>query len=181
VQHERIVANDLVEDVLRLLRGDLVHQGVQVQVKLAPELPDPDADRVGLQQVLINLVMNACDAMAALPRDDRRLTVSTRLDGPDLLRVSVSDNGRGIASDMLEQVFAPFYTEKANGLGLGLSVCRTIITAHGGELWADNSSGRGATFQFTLPATAAPYFGNSSVSAARNAQPCEPPAGLAAK
>ena len=151
VQPQALNVNDLVLEVLKLVRSDLVNQGVIAHTELALNPPVLHADRVSLQQVLINLVMNACDAMAGIAGKDRRFTITTELAGDDLVRVSVSDNGTGIPSEKLEQVFAPFYTTKAHGMGLGLSVCRTIIAAHGGELRAANNSGHGATFYFTLP------------------------------
>jgi signal transduction histidine kinase len=107
---------------------------------------------VQLQQVLLNLVMNGCDAMAGGARDNRRLTIRTRRAEDGSVHISVTDCGEGIAPEKLEQVFDPFYTTKSHGMGLGLAVCRTIITAHGGKLWATNNPKRGATFHFTLPA-----------------------------
>ncbi len=151
VQPLPLNVNEVVQEVLKLVRSDLVNRGIVAHTELALNPLILHADRVSLQQVLINLVMNACDAMAGMTGEDRQFTISTELTGDDLVRVSVSDNGTGIAPETLEQVFAPFYTTKAHGLGLGLSVCRTIIAAHGGELWAANNPGRGATFCFTLP------------------------------
>ena len=101
--------------------------------------------------MLINLVTNACDAMADMPREARVLTIRTGLDGNGFVLISVCDAGPGIAEGKLEQVFEPFFTSKANGMGLGLSVCRTIVNAHGGKLWAEHNSGRGATFHLSLP------------------------------
>jgi C4-dicarboxylate-specific signal transduction histidine kinase len=151
VLFQAINANDLVVEVLKLLQSDLVDRGVTAQSELAPNMPVLQADRVGIQQVLINLVTNACDAMAEMPVEDRRLTIRTGLQGNDTLRISVSDSGPGIAEEKLEKIFESFFTSKANGMGLGLSVCRTIITAHGGRLWAVNNSARGATFYLELP------------------------------
>ncbi len=151
VLFQAINANDLVVEVLKLLQSDLVDRGVMAQSELAPNMPALQADRVGIQQVLINLVTNACDAMAEMPVEDRRLTIRTGLQGNDALRISVSDSGPGIAEEKLEKIFESFFTSKANGMGLGLSVCRTIITAHGGRLWAVNNSARGATFYLELP------------------------------
>jgi two-component system sensor kinase FixL len=144
--------NDAVQDALKLMRSDLVNQGVMVEPALAPGLPAVDGDRVQLQQVLLNLVINACDAMADNDGADRRLLVCTECAPDGGARVAVADNGRGIPEGMLDRVFEPFFTTKAHGMGLGLSVCRTIIAAHGGELTAVNNAGRGATFHFTLPA-----------------------------
>ena len=108
-------------------------------------------DAVQLQQVLLNVVMNGCDAMAGVEGLERRLLVRTELEDGQGVRVSVSDWGSGIPPDKLERIFEPFFTMKGQGLGLGLAVCRTIIAAHGGRLWATNNPGHGATFQFTLP------------------------------
>jgi C4-dicarboxylate-specific signal transduction histidine kinase len=154
VQFQPLSANDLVEEVLKLLRSELIDRGVTVHSELAPGLPVLQADRVELQQVLINLVTNACDAMADAPRAARALTIRTGLDGSDFVVISVCDAGSGITAGDLEQVFEPFFTSKANGMGLGLSVCRTIVNAHGGKLWAENNADRGATFRLLLPVKA---------------------------
>jgi signal transduction histidine kinase len=151
VQFQPVSANQLVEEVLKLLRSELIERGVTVHSELAPSLPVLQADRVQLQQVLINLVTNACDAMADTPREARALTIRTGLDGHDFVLISVCDAGPGIAEGKLEQVFEPFYTSKANGMGLGLSVCRTIVNAHGGKLWTEHNLDRGATFFLLLP------------------------------
>ena len=153
VQQQWLDLNDVVQEVLKLIRGDLTNQGVTVLTRLAPALPAVSGDRVQLQQVLLNLVMNGSDAMHSNPPADRRMVVRTELaDGG--VRVSVSDRGTGIALETLEQVFEPFFTTKTHGLGLGLSVCRTIVTAHGGGLRAANNPEGGATFHFTLPVSA---------------------------
>ena len=152
VLHLPLSANKLAAEVLRLMRNDLVNQGVQPHTELGRDLPLVHGDRVQLQQVLINLVMNACDAMAGTPRENRRLTIRTRPGTGHTVCLSVADTGAGIAPDKLEQVFEPFYTTKAHGMGLGLAVCRTIIAAHGGNLWAESNPQGGATFHFTLPA-----------------------------
>jgi C4-dicarboxylate-specific signal transduction histidine kinase len=151
VHHQPFDINEVVQEVLKLVRSDLVNQGVAVQADLAPALPEVNADRVQLQQVLLNLVMNACDAMAGGPAGDHKLIIRTELAAGEGIRVSVADCGVGLAPDNLEKAFEPFFTTKVQGMGLGLSVCRTIITAHGGKLWAVNNPGRGATFHFTLP------------------------------
>jgi C4-dicarboxylate-specific signal transduction histidine kinase len=151
VQFQPLRANELVEEVLKLLRSELVDRGVTVQAELTPGLPVLQADRVQLQQVLINLVTNACDAMADMPPETRALTIRTTLDSNDAVLISVCDAGPGIAEGKLERVFEPFFTSKANGVGLGLSVCRTIADAHGGRLWAEHNPLRGAMFHLQLP------------------------------
>ena len=151
VQQQPIDVNDVVLEVLKLIRSDLVNQNVIVHTELAADLPSVKGDRVQLQQVLLNLVMNACDAMQVNAIADRQLRVRTELGADKNVRVSVSDCGAGIASDKFEIIFEPFYSTKPHGMGLGLSVCRTIISAHGGKLWAENGAKRGAVFNFTIP------------------------------
>ena len=151
VQHQPLDVNEVVQEVLKLVRNDLVNQNFTAQTELAPDLPRLRGDRVQLQQVLINLVMNACDAMVGAAREHRQLTIRSGRDGEDSVCVSVADCGAGIHPEKLEQVFEPFYTTKPHGMGLGLAVCRTIISAHAGKLWVANNPGPGATFHFTLP------------------------------
>ena len=151
VQQQPLDVNNTVQEVLKLIDGDLVNQGVTMHTKLAPALPTVNGDRVQLQQVLLNLVMNASDAMKRNSSTDRQMVVFTELSDGEGVRFSVSDCGSGIAPDELEQIFEPFFTTKPHGLGLGLSVCRTIISAHGGKLWAANNLERGVTFHFTVP------------------------------
>jgi C4-dicarboxylate-specific signal transduction histidine kinase len=151
VQFQPLRANELVEEVLKLLRSELVDRGVTALAELAPGLPVLQADRVQLQQVLINLVTNACDAMADMPPKARALIIRTELDGNDIVSISVCDAGPGIAEGNLDRVFEPFFTSKPNGMGLGLSVCRTIVDAHGGKLWAEHNPVRGAMFHLLLP------------------------------
>ncbi len=146
--------NELVREVLRLVRSDLINQNVIVQTSFADRLPAALGDSVQLQQVILNLVTNACDAMADKPPDDRRLLVRTAPAGASGLCVFIEDRGRGLPGDAATRIFQPFYTTKPHGMGLGLSVCRTILSAHGGSLGAANNTERGATFHFTLPATA---------------------------
>ena len=151
VQQQPLDGNSVVTEVLKLIRSDLVNQGVTAHTELAHDLPAVNADRVQLQQVLLNLMMNACDAMNHNGTADSEMVVSTSLANGEGVCFSVSDRGTGIAPEKLEHVFEPFVTTKTHGLGLGLSVCRTIIEAHQGRLWATNNPDKGATFHFTLP------------------------------
>jgi two-component system, LuxR family, sensor kinase FixL len=144
--------NELVDTVLKLARSDLANQNVTVDADLAPHLPPVNGDDVQLQQVLLNLVVNGCDAMAGVVATERKLQVRTQLVGGNVL-VSVADQGCGIPPEKMERIFEPFFTTKAEGMGMGLAICRTIITAHGGRLWATNNPKRGAAVQFTLPAS----------------------------
>jgi C4-dicarboxylate-specific signal transduction histidine kinase len=141
--------SDLVRDSLVLTRGDLMRNHIAVKLALDDSQPPVLADRVQIQQVLLNLIANACDSMASYPEQERILTIAIR-SLPQHLELTLSDTGTGIASDQLEQIFEPFVTSKARGLGLGLSICRSIMAAHGGRLWAENLH-RGAAFHLTLP------------------------------
>jgi signal transduction histidine kinase len=143
-------ANDLVRDVLGIAHGDLVTRAVEVLPDLQPQLPSIRGDRVQLEQVMLNLVMNACDAMSAGGADARRLSVRTHAaDGG--VQISFTDLGPGFRLEDYDKLFQPFYTTKPQGLGLGLSISRSIITAHGGRLWGSSNPGHGATFNISLP------------------------------
>lgn len=142
--------NEVVLDVLRIIRSDLLNRSVEVALELAPDLPLVHGDKVQLQQVLLNLLMNASDAMNDVAQG-RTLSVRTALSSTDRVDVSVSDAGRGIPADDIERIFQPFVSSKQDGLGLGLAVCSTIISAHAGTLWAANNAGPGATVSFSLP------------------------------
>jgi signal transduction histidine kinase len=121
-----------------------------VQAELAEGLPLIQGDRVQLQQVILNLIVNAVQAMSTMDEGTRGLLISTGKAESDRVLVAVRDSGPGLAPANLEHVFDAFYTTKPNGMGLGLSICRSIIEAHDGRLWASANTGRGATFQFTL-------------------------------
>ncbi|HSR90514.1 MAG TPA: PAS domain S-box protein, partial [Gemmatimonadales bacterium] len=147
--------NEIVTEVLQLMHSELMQRSVNIRTRLEPSLPLVFADRVQMQQVLLNLIVNACDAMVYEPREERQLEIVTAEVGQDSVKVSVIDQGVGIPDEKLEKVFSPFFTSKETGLGLGLAICRSIVTAHGGRLWADNSTVRGATFHLVLgPASA---------------------------
>jgi PAS domain S-box-containing protein len=153
VPHQPQNINEITQEVLRLVNNDLMNRGITAQTEFAPDLPLLHCDRVQIQQVLLNLVRNACDAMADVAPHGGQLTIRTNLAGDGSVRLSVTDCGTGIPPEELEHVFEPFYTTKPQGLGLGLAVCRTIMRAHGGNLWAANNQGQGTTFHFMLPAT----------------------------
>jgi signal transduction histidine kinase len=118
---------------------------------LTPDLPDIRGDRVQLQQVLLNLIMNACEAMFPNNGAERVLEIGTEPDGPGNLRIVVADRGPGIPAGLIDGIFEPFITTKAQGLGLGLSICRSIVAAHGGKMWATNNPECGASFYISLP------------------------------
>jgi C4-dicarboxylate-specific signal transduction histidine kinase len=149
-QREAVDVNELMSETFKLLRSHLVNQQVIVQIEMAAVLPVIHADRVQLQQVLINLVMNACDALRVVAVPDRKLLARTRLD-PNQICVTITDKGCGVPEALFNRLFESFATSKPGGMGLGLSVCKSILLAHGGDIWADKPEGRGASFHFTLP------------------------------
>ena len=143
--------NVAIHEVIVLARSVTLRNGVSVQTRLAEGLLSVPGDRVQLQQVLLNLILNAAEAMGSAEERARELSISTHQDRPDVL-VTVRDSGPGIDAEHLDRVFDAFYTTKPSGTGMGLSICRSIIDAHGGKLWAEANEPRGAIFQFTLPA-----------------------------
>ncbi|NLX26679.1 MAG: PAS domain S-box protein [Lentisphaerae bacterium] len=150
---EPIDVNGAILEIIDSLRSDSTLKGVTVSTELSANLPEIKADRVQIQQVVLNLVMNAEHAMAAQPPQQRQLTVKTVSDGVKAVIVSVRDTGHGIAQENLGRLFDAHFTTKAQGLGLGLTICRSIIEAHGGLIWAENNPDGGATFMFSLPGT----------------------------
>jgi two-component system sensor kinase FixL len=154
VQAQPLDLNDLVVDVVKLLHADLISHSVEASVELQPGLPRVKADKIQIQQVLINLIVNASDAMGATEIHGRRLLVRTEsLDGAGA-HVVVKDTGHGIPADQIEHIFEPFVTSKKHGMGMGLAVCRSIISAHGGTIWAARNDDGGASLHFTIPAMA---------------------------
>jgi two-component system sensor kinase FixL len=151
IQRQQINVNELVRHVLHLAHRGLVSKDVDLHTALAQELPLISGDSVPLQQLLLNLITNACNAMSDVGAPGRRLIVRTSFALGEGVRVTVSDSGHGIPDDNLERIFEPFFTTRPEGMGLGLTVCRTIISVHGGRLWAENNPDRGASFHFILP------------------------------
>jgi PAS domain S-box-containing protein len=152
-QYLPLDVNKVAEDVLKIVNSDLLNHGITVTVDFDQKLPAVVGDRVQLQQVLLNLIMNACEAMSHTQASQCRIFVRTELTGDNHVKVSVGDQGPGIPSENLENVFEPFFTTKSQGMGLGLTICRTIIRAHEGQLRAGNNAAGGAIFHFTLPAS----------------------------
>jgi C4-dicarboxylate-specific signal transduction histidine kinase len=140
----------LVDEVVRLTQPECVRQGVALHVEVAADLPAVVGDRVQVQQVLLNLVLNALEALAPVTERPREVWIRVRPEAADTVRVAVADSGVGIAPAQLDQLFTAFYTTKAQGLGMGLAISRTIVEQHGGRLWAVPHDGPGATVQFTL-------------------------------
>lgn len=143
--------NELAVEVLQLAHGDLMTRNVVVRREFGHGVPPVHGDRIQLQQVLINLVMNACEAMAAEPVEGRALTLRTAVSPDGGAQASVIDRGPGFPAGVHDKLFEPFYTTKPNGLGLGLSISRSIVAAHGGRLWGTSTPGNGATFHLVLP------------------------------
>jgi PAS domain S-box-containing protein len=143
--------NQAVREVIELAQGEVQKNGISVNTMLGEGLPAIEGDRIQLQQVMLNLINNAVQAMGAVGVESRELVICTSKREPNLIGVAVSDTGPGLDPANLEHAFEAFYTTKPGGLGMGLSICRSIVEAHGGRLWASTNTPRGATFQFTLP------------------------------
>ena len=151
-RRDLIDINDAIMAVNVLIHSEALKSGVSVHTDFASRLPRVKGDRVQLQQVILNLTVNAVQAMDGLDSDRRELLISTDTVGAEGVRVGVRDNGPGLTSESLPRLFEPFYTTKADGMGMGLAICRSIIDAHGGRLWATALEPHGALFQFTIPA-----------------------------
>ena len=149
---EVVDLNAAILEVTALTRSEAVKTGVTVGTQLADELPRIQCDRVQLQQVMLNLIVNAIQSMSGVEDGNRELHISTVSIEPEGVCVAVRDTGHGLRPESLPRLFEPFYTTKPDGMGMGLSICRSIIEAHGGRLWATRCEPRGALFQFTIPA-----------------------------
>jgi signal transduction histidine kinase len=152
VRMQRLDLNRELREVLALTEHESRTHRIVRQADLDPALPGVLGDRIQVQQVLLNLVVNAAEAMSAVQDRPRMLTLVSRRDGADAVRLEVRDTGSGIDPQRLEQVFESFYTTKEDGIGIGLSISRSIVEAHGGRLWAGPNEPHGAVFSLTLPA-----------------------------
>ena len=148
---ESLDINEAIRDVIVVTRGEAAKNGISIEVQLAEALPHVLGDRVQLQQVILNMIINAIEAMTGVAGPRKLLIKTTRSESDDIL-VAVQDTGPGLAPESLSRAFEAFYTTKPDGLGIGLSICCSIVEAHGGRLWASANVPRGATFQFTVPA-----------------------------
>jgi PAS domain S-box-containing protein len=156
VKKEQLQFNSLdlkriIEEMLPLVHSDAILRNVHVSLDLSADLPCVHGDKIQLQQVLLNLLLNAFDSMKNCPFEDKTVLIRAATHGAGMIEVSVYDRGTGLTADKLDKLFQPFYTTKPDGLGMGLSISRSIIQAHGGRLWVENNPDRGATFYFVLP------------------------------
>ena len=168
----RFDLNQAISEVIVLARSAITKNGVSVQTHLTEGLAPVQGDRVQLQQVVLNLILNAVEAMSSVEVEARELLITTEQNQTGDVLVAVRDSGPGIDPKHVERVFEAFYTTKSSGLGMGLSICRSIIDAHGGRLWADVNEPRGAAFQFTLP-SAEEELMNFLQAAHQTGEPCE--------
>jgi len=153
---DAVSINDAILEVVALTRTEAANNGVLVRTQLAEGLPPVRGDRVQLQQVMLNLIVNAIQSMSGVEDGNRELHISSVSIEPEGVCVAVRDTGHGLRPEGLPRLFEPFYTTKPDGMGMGLSICRSIIENHGGQLWATRCEPRGALFQFTMPLTKPP-------------------------
>ncbi len=149
---ETLDLNEAIREIIVLARNEIDKRAVSLRLNLSTELPQTLGDRVQLQQVVLNLILNAVDAMSAVP--ERELTITTQREADEKIRVTVRDTGTGLSPECVEEIFTPFVTTKAGGLGMGLSISRSIVENHSGRIWATAHDGPGACFHFTLPVVA---------------------------
>jgi signal transduction histidine kinase len=151
IELQKFDLNDVIGDTVHILEPEAVRRGVVLSAAPGSAACPVRADEVHVQQVLLNLVANGMDAVSGCPSGKRRLEIRTALNGGSEVEVSVADSGIGIPKDKLDDIFETFYTTKQQGTGLGLSIARTLVESYGGKIWAENRSGGGAVFRFTLP------------------------------
>jgi signal transduction histidine kinase len=146
-----LAVNDVIEDILPIVYGEIRKHGVRLQTELSRNMPDVFGDRIQLLQVFMNLIRNAVEAMSSVTDREKLLVVKSQVFEPGAVRISVQDSGQGIDPGDMERIFAAFHTTKADGMGMGLSICRSIVEAHGGRLWASAAPSHGSIFYVTLP------------------------------
>ena len=149
---EPLHINEVIGEVVELTRGEAMKNGISVQTRFAESLPAVTGDRTQLQQVMLNLILNAVQAMAESGPVERGLEIGTQAERSDAVLVSVRDSGPGISAESFDRLFEAFYTTKSDGMGMGLAICRSIVEAYGGRIWATANVPQGAAFHFTLPA-----------------------------
>jgi C4-dicarboxylate-specific signal transduction histidine kinase len=148
---EKLDLNETIQEVLALVADEAKRRSAIITTQFADDLAPVAGDRVQLQQVVLNLVMNAIEAMSSVRERPRELVIATRNVAVDHVQVTVEDSGTGLGPNAVEKIFDPFHTTKAGGMGMGLSICRSIVHSHGGRLWATAKDGPGAAFHFALP------------------------------
>jgi signal transduction histidine kinase len=151
IQKVPLQVNDLVDEAISLVKREMFNHQVSLRKELASALPMVSVDRIQLQQVITNLAINSMEAMQSVTDRPRELTIQSRRDGEHQVRVTVKDCGTGIPAETADLLFSAFFTTKPHGMGMGLSIGRSIIEAHGGRLWAEPNVPHGAAFHFTLP------------------------------
>jgi C4-dicarboxylate-specific signal transduction histidine kinase len=176
IEHQEMELSRTVRDVVRLLGPEAKERNVAIDMDRVQRALFVRADPVHVQQVLLNLALNGMDAMAGSPPDRRRITFETALLGASTIKVSVADSGAGIPDDKLQCVFEPFFTTKSRGMGLGLSIARTIVETYSGRIWAENHPDGGAVFCFSLPIVNGSR-GDGRALAVQNGSPIAPAAG----
>jgi hypothetical protein len=152
VEKVELDLNEVIAEVLHLLSGETAKRLVAVETDLAGDLPPVAGDRVQLQQVVFNLLLNGIEAMDSISGNPRKLFIRTKLESPEKALVQIRDSGAGLEDS--EKIFETFFTTKENGMGMGLAVCRSIVDAHHGRLWAESRRGESTTFSFVLPVQA---------------------------
>jgi signal transduction histidine kinase len=150
-QRGRLSINNAIMEVVALLSAEIQRNRISLQTELSSDLPLIMGDRVQLQQVILNLMMNAIDAMSQTGQSPRELSVAAAMDGSNAVLVTVRDSGRGLDETTRERLFDAFYATKPDGMGMGLAITRRIVEAHGGQIWATPGTPRGAKFEFRLP------------------------------
>jgi len=151
-ERKRLEVNEVIHEVVALVHSDLVGRNISMKLELAAGLPPISGDRIQLQQVVLNLLLNGSEAMSGVDRNSRQMVIRTSQEDPGTVTVAVRDSGTGIEEEMTDLIFDAFYTTRESGLGMGLSISRSILESHGGRLWAERNHDSGATFLFTLPA-----------------------------
>ena len=151
MRRKPIVINSIINEVMNLVSSEIILRNASITLDLQSSIPVVQGDTIQIQQVLINLLTNAFDATDDQPIHARNITISTRFENSNGIIISISDSGKGIPLDTFEDLFSPFHTTKSEGMGLGLSICKSIVKAHDGKIRAENNPDGGAIFHITLP------------------------------
>ena len=155
-ERKRVQINEIIEEAVALADGEALRDSVSLMIELTSNLPVVLGDRIQLQQVILNLMMNGIEAMTGVTDRPRRLLIRSRRQDANQVRVSIQDCGTGMNAEVMARLFEPFFTTRPKGTGMGLPISRSIIEAHGGRLWAESTVSQGSTFQFTLPSEGGP-------------------------